>query len=138
MLNVTSPDRQLAVKDPGFAAYLPIDDASWDNALLPPESAVQICSGPTLRMGPCSRLAQATHLLGQALELMSSTGKDETSQHVMQVVRTLQALVHTADEEASFRRQLQFCTQSLVSFRCVGFKLHSACTQIKAYLPCLA
>jgi hypothetical protein len=121
MLNVKDPDRQPAVKDPGFEAYLPIDDALWDNALLSPESAPQICSGFTLRMGPCSRLAQAIHLLGQALELVSSTENEQASQQVMQVIRTLQALVHTADREASIRRQLQFCTQSIISFRCEGF-----------------
>jgi hypothetical protein len=71
-------------------------------------------------MGFFSRLAQATYLLGQAFDLLSSDSADATeclnANQGAQLRRTLQALVNIADEEASVR-QLYICAQSMSCFR---------------------
>lgn len=70
-------------------------------------------------MGSFARLAQSTYLLSQALQSIKPTTRagdvphhDETGQ----LRRTLLALVHAADSEVIIRR-LEFCAQSVLSFR---------------------
>jgi hypothetical protein len=66
-------------------------------------------------------LAQTTFLLGQALDLLKHpTAEDEAirTDKFTQIRRTLLALVHATDAEATVRR-LEFCAQSGLSLRLV-------------------
>lgn len=85
-----------------------------------PGDAVNISAGFTLKMGIFSRVAQSTYLLSQALKSISSTASDQEPttrvEDTEQLRRTLLALVHLADEEATVRR-LEFCTPSSICFR---------------------
>ena len=71
-------------------------------------------------MGIFSRTAQATYLLSEALKSVPPrvNYQDQTAHanQVMQLRRTLLALVHLADTEATVRR-LEFCTPSSICFR---------------------
>jgi hypothetical protein len=96
-------------------------------------------SGFTLKMGHFARLAQATFLLSQAFQSMKSTvtedeaaGPDQT----IQLRRTLLALVHAADAEATVRK-LEFCAQSGLSLRLVVFPraLGQASGENKSSMP---
>lgn len=83
-----------------------------------PEKSINLSSGFALKMGIFARLAQATHLLGQALKSVtvadngpSGASGDETAQ----LRRTLMSLVHLADKEAKVR-ELEFCSQSAICY----------------------
>ncbi|KAF4439720.1 fungal specific transcription factor [Fusarium acutatum] len=118
-VNLSNPTRPLAIKNPGIDAELPLDDDTWENSSSKSEECVQISNGFTLKMGFFSRLAQATYLLGQAFDLLSSDSADATeclnANQGAQLRRTLQALINIADEEASVR-QLYICAQSMSCF----------------------
>jgi hypothetical protein len=86
-----------------------------------PVDASSIFTGFELRMGVFARLSQTTFLLGQTLELLKNESTYETialSSRKSQLRRTLLALVHATDSEASVR-VLEFCAQSGLSFRYV-------------------
>jgi hypothetical protein len=76
-------------------------------------------------MGFFSRVAQATYLLSQALKAVSLAANDQDSaaqaDETEQLRRTLLALVHLSDAEATIRR-LEFCTPSSICFRRVNLK----------------
>lgn len=75
-----------------------------------------------MKMGTFARLAQATFLLSQALQSITSTLANSDLAHddqTAQLRRTLLALVHAADSEATIRR-LEFCAPSSVSLRFVN------------------
>jgi hypothetical protein len=72
-------------------------------------------------MGVFARLSQATFLLSQAFQIIRPTTTVEEAarpEKMAQLRRTLLALVHTADAEATVRK-LEFCAQSGLSLRLV-------------------
>jgi hypothetical protein len=86
-----------------------------------PEDASIISTGFTLKMGVFARLAQATFLLSQGLQLMKDKAMEDEAARpdkMAQLRRTSLALVHTADAEATARR-IEFCAQSGLSLRLV-------------------
>lgn len=86
-----------------------------------PGDGVRISTGFDLKMGSFARLAQATYLLSQALRSISpNSGERDASQidQTAQLRRTLLALVHAADSEATIRK-LEYCAQSALSLRSV-------------------
>lgn len=141
-MNMSNPHRHLATEDPTFDYYLPVDTENWDNDVRKnprskdlnysyyltnilyspqvsrPEDAVNISTAFALKMGLFSRLAQSVFLLGQALRILTSTSEEKSSlqSETTQLRRTLIALVHAADREATVR-QLEFCAQSTVCYR---------------------
>ncbi|KAM0259128.1 hypothetical protein ACHAQJ_003499 [Trichoderma viride] len=120
-LNLSNPTRQLATEDPAFNSYLPADDKAWEEGISKPEDAVNISTGFTLQMGLFSRLAQATYLTSQALRSVSlATGNTEAinDSQAAQLRRTLIALVHEGDREATIR-QLEFCPHSALCFSAI-------------------
>ncbi len=89
-----------------------------------PSDAVRISNGFTLQMGSFARQGQATYLLSQALRSIQSLPPAMDGDETAQLRRTLLALVHAADSEATIRR-LEFCAQSALCLRLVGHG-HSA------------
>jgi hypothetical protein len=79
-------------------------------------------------MGLLSRLAQATYLLSQALESLSSPMSDKANSidEIGQLRRTLIALIQVTDNEAEVRK-IEFCSQSALCCR-------QAEHQIKQYI----
>jgi hypothetical protein len=69
-------------------------------------------------MGSFARLAQVTFLVSQAFQSMKFTAIEGDKS--VQLRRTLLALVHTLDSEATVRK-LEFCAPSSLSFRFVMF-----------------
>jgi hypothetical protein len=117
-LSLNDPLRSLSTPDPTFNTYLPVDDAAWDNGTAHHDSAVTISTGFTLQMGNFARMAQSTFLLSQALRAIKSEipHADGNSDETAQIRRTLLALVHATDSEATLRK-LEFCAQSALSLR---------------------
>jgi hypothetical protein len=75
-------------------------------------------------MGSFARLAQATHLLSQALRSISlSVSESDVTQadETAQLRRTLLALVSVADKEATVRK-LEYCAPSALSLRSVNLE----------------
>lgn len=109
----------MATPDPVFGDYLPVDDVAFDNGTATAEDVVSISTGFKLKMGVFSRLAQATFLLSQALQFVSSTESSRSSaghgHETAQLRRTLESLIHLADKEIEIR-QIEFCTQSIISY----------------------
>lgn len=171
-LNLNNPTRPLSTEDPTFDMYLPVDDTSWNECVrlslyiivrllislqtAKPGDAVKISTGFSLKIGGFARLAQATYLLSQAFHSVtpSTVIEDATNDidQTAQLRRTLLALVHAADSEATHRR-LDFCASSELSFRSVirgntyrdvkpnSYEVPSSCfssttSNVSALLPC--
>ena len=111
--------RPLSTEDPIFDSYLPVDDVAFDDTAKPAEAAL-ISTGFTLKTGLFARLVQSVYLLSQALQSTKPTAAEEDTDpdKMAQLRRTLLALVHATDAEASVRR-LEFCAQSGLCLRLV-------------------
>jgi hypothetical protein len=94
-----------------------------------PEDAVKISTGFSLQMGIFARMTQATYLLSKAIQSIQARARapqldddmstdDDNDDKTAQLRRTLLALVHTADKEATVRR-LEYCSPSQLSLRYV-------------------
>ncbi|KAK4075565.1 transcriptional regulator family: Fungal Specific TF [Trichoderma harzianum] len=68
---LASPERTPSTKNPTFNDLLPIDDQNFDSGNIKPGDPFSISAGFNLEMGLFSRLAQATYLLSQAIELLA-------------------------------------------------------------------
>ncbi|KAH8660396.1 hypothetical protein BX600DRAFT_56519 [Xylariales sp. PMI_506] len=115
--SLSNPTRPLCTEDPSFDAYLPVDDEDWNQGTSHPSDAVRISNGFELKMGSFARLSQATYLLSQALKSIQPTSAEKETGNITnteQLRRTLLALVHAADNEATVRK-LEFCAQSAFS-----------------------
>lgn len=117
-VSLSNPERPLSTSDPRFDSYLPVDDTAWDDSISKPADAVRIANGFTLKMGGFARLCQAAYLLSQALRMIATTTGTgcATIRHdeIVQLRRTLIALVHAADNETAVRK-LELCGQSALS-----------------------
>ncbi|KAH8123007.1 hypothetical protein FP744_10007147 [Trichoderma asperellum] len=121
-LNLGNPSRCLTTKDPAYDDYLPVDDQNFLDATARPQDNIKISAAFSLKMGPFARLAQATYLVNQALNLLSSLPtQDEGVESVdvgkesAQLRRTIEALVSVTKTEFEFR-DLVTCCQAAVSY----------------------
>ncbi|KAL6890493.1 hypothetical protein GGI43DRAFT_425599 [Trichoderma evansii] len=121
-LNLGNPSRCLTTKDPAYDDYLPVDDQAFLDATARPQDNIKISAAFTLKMGPFARLAQATYLVNQALNLISSlSAQDEEVDSVdvgkesAQLRRTIEALISVTKTEFDFR-DLVTCCQAAVSY----------------------
>lgn len=118
-LNFSQPSRSMTTADPSFDDFLPVDDECFHNQTSTPENATQISQGFHFEMGSFARLCQGTHLVSKALVLCrvapGSNSEGSTTDDVVQLCRTLEALVRVNELEATTRR-LAFCSQSIVSY----------------------
>ncbi|KAM0521351.1 hypothetical protein ACHAPE_002831 [Trichoderma viride] len=87
-----------------------------------PQDNIKISAAFTLRMGPFTRLAQATYLMNQALNLLSSLPTEDeevdsfdVGKESAQLRRTIEALVYLTKTEFDFR-DLVTCCQAAVSY----------------------
>ncbi|CAH0056008.1 unnamed protein product [Clonostachys solani] len=119
--SLSNSARPLSTEDPPFDAFLPVDDSVWDDWSSAPGDSIRFSAGFNLKMGSFARLAQATHLLSQALRSISLSASerdvpqpDETAQ----LRRTLLALVSVADREATVRK-LEYCAPSALSLSAI-------------------
>ncbi|VUC29718.1 unnamed protein product [Clonostachys rosea] len=116
-LSLSNPSRALSTEDPPFDAFLPVDDAVWDDWSSTPGESIRFSAGFNLKMGSFARLAQATRLLSQGLRSISlSASKGDVPQpdETSQLRRTLLALVSVVDREATVRK-LEYCAPSALS-----------------------
>uniref|UniRef100_A0A0B7KI44 Xylanolytic transcriptional activator regulatory domain-containing protein n=1 Tax=Bionectria ochroleuca TaxID=29856 RepID=A0A0B7KI44_BIOOC len=119
--SLSNPARPLSTEDPPFDAFLPVDDAVWDDWSSAPGDSIRFSASFNLKMGSFARLAQATHLLSQALRSISlSVSESDVTQadETAQLRRTLLALVSVADKEATVRK-LEYCAPSALSLSAI-------------------
>ncbi|KAL7935789.1 hypothetical protein V8C35DRAFT_298248 [Trichoderma chlorosporum] len=122
LLNVGDPGRPLATEDPTFESLLPVDDKVFVDGTFRPEDAIKLSAGMNRITSLFSGLAQATYLLSQVINSISSMlSPDDESQTVSlkedteQLRRTLHAYVQMA-EKATKARRLEFCCPSAVCY----------------------
>ncbi|KAL7920330.1 hypothetical protein ACQKWADRAFT_298711 [Trichoderma austrokoningii] len=121
-LNLGNPSRCLTTKDPAYDNYLPVDDQNFLDATARPQDNIKISAAFTLRMGPFARLAQATYLVNQALNLLSPLATEDegvdsfdVGKESAQLRRTIEALVYLTKTEFDFR-DLVTCCQAAMSY----------------------
>ncbi|PNP42338.1 hypothetical protein TGAMA5MH_06020 [Trichoderma gamsii] len=121
-LNLGNPSRCLMTKDPAYDDYLPVDDRTFLDATARPQDNIKISAAFALRMGPFARLAQATYLVNQALNLLSplpiedeEVDSFDIGKESAQLRRTIEALVYLTKTEFDFR-DLVTCCQAAVSY----------------------
>ncbi|KAF4451661.1 hypothetical protein F53441_5340 [Fusarium austroafricanum] len=118
-LNFSQPSRSLVTADPSFEDFLPVDDECFHNQKSTPENATRISEGFHFEMGSFARLCQGTHLVSKALALCrvtpGSNGEASISDDMVQLCRTLEALVRVNEIEATTRK-LAYCSQSIISY----------------------
>ncbi|KAL6835537.1 hypothetical protein V8C40DRAFT_262170 [Trichoderma camerunense] len=93
-------------ENPTFNDLLPIDDQNFDSGNIKPGDPFSISAGFNLEMGLFSRLAQATYLLSQAIELLAPShpaGCADLERQITQLRRTIHSLVNISDTEARLR-----------------------------------
>ncbi|KAM0449469.1 hypothetical protein ACHAO4_007487 [Trichoderma viride] len=124
-LNLGNPSRCLTTKDPAYDDYLPVDDRTFLDATAKPQDNIKISAAFTLRMGPFARLAQATYLVNQALNLLSprptqdeEVDSFDVGKESAQLRRTIEALVYLTKTEFDFR-DLVTCCQAAVSYSAI-------------------
>ncbi|QYS95274.1 Zn(2)-C6 fungal-type domain-containing protein [Trichoderma simmonsii] len=103
---LASPERTPSTKNPTFNDLLPIDDQNFDSGNIKPGDPFSISAGFNLEMGLFSRLAQATYLLSQAIELLAPShpaGCADLERQITQLRRTIHSLVNISDTEARLR-----------------------------------
>ncbi|UKZ67948.1 uncharacterized protein TrAtP1_009106 [Trichoderma atroviride] len=121
-LNLGNPSRCLTTKDPAYDDYLPVDDWIFLDVTARPQDNIKISAAFTLRMGPFARLAQATYLVNQALNLVSplptqdqQVDSFDVGKESAQLRRTIEALVYLTKTEFDFR-DLVTCCQAAISY----------------------
>ncbi|KAM0252165.1 hypothetical protein ACHAQJ_007823 [Trichoderma viride] len=78
LVNLRNPSRMLATEEAKPVHPLPVDDTTWDNGTIMPESNFTLSSHSTLEMGRFARFAQTTQLLGKVLGHICDDIIDET------------------------------------------------------------
>ncbi|KAL7930697.1 hypothetical protein V8C35DRAFT_311975 [Trichoderma chlorosporum] len=121
-LNLGNPLRGLTTKDPAYDDYLPVDDWTFLNATAKPQDNLKISAAFNLKMGVFTRLAQATYLVNQALNFISSLPPQgdvdntiDIGRDTAQLRRTIWALISVTKTEFD-PHDLVVCCQTAISY----------------------